>query len=415
MRAFLRAGTAGLRNLPTIDHIINEDYEACLHACDNTTASELNKTLEKIRSAENMMMILGIMEILEIYAVASLDSQNSFWFPTQIMQSINEAKTKIKALAIKWKWSEHSLEISGIGSPKSHIENLKKGAYKAHVPVNSMRKNQRFLKEKVDPEKMLWFGRTFNNNLFDEEDQLILDFAGEMVTIGDVEKIEPKVTKKLQAICKSLSEVWDERHTETGLQSESMNTFSKPHDLSDQDSASSLAFLRDRLNVLIQQLPPNQAELFDPVSCTPGFFKWNTFFGQNKEKQIHKTWKKWIESLSESEKKDYEMFIDIFQNIQIRSMSEAICETVGSMMVTHGGKGRYLQPTNFSIEMFLRFNLGPLHHLKPFALKILEKRKKEYIKKTDRSNELFTDTSTAVQSSRQRQEEKAKLPLQLWK
>ena len=31
------------------------------------------------------------------------------------------------------------------------------------------------------------------------------------------------------------------------------------------------------------------------------------------------------------------------------------------MMVTHSGKGPYLQPTYFSKEMYLCFNLSPLH------------------------------------------------------
>ena len=235
VRALLRAGTAGLRNLPTIHHIINEDYEVCVKTCKNTQGAELNKTLTKIRSAKNIMMILGIMEILEIYAVASLASQNSLWFPTQIMQSINEAKEKIKALSEEWKWSENDLEISGIGSPNQQIQNLKKGIYKAHVPLNSIRKHQKFLKEKVAPEKLLWFGRNSNSSLFDEEEQLILDFAGEMVTEGDATTIEPKVVEKLQAICKSLSDRWDERHVDTPLQTESTQTFSKPHDLSHLD------------------------------------------------------------------------------------------------------------------------------------------------------------------------------------
>ena len=46
----------------------------------------------------------------------------------------------------------------------------------------------------------------------------------------------------------------------------------------------------------------------------------------------------------------------------IRSTSEAICETVGSMMAQHGAKNHNLQPKNFNIEMYLRFNLPTLHH-----------------------------------------------------
>ena len=47
----------------------------------------------------------------------------------------------------------------------------------------------------------------------------------------------------------------------------------------------------------------------------------------------------------------------------IRVTSEAICETAGSMMNQHCGKNRFLQPENFNIEMYLQFNLGPLHLL----------------------------------------------------
>ena len=46
-----------------------------------------------------------------------------------------------------------------------------------------------------------------------------------------------------------------------------------------------------------------------------------------------------------------------------KTSSEAICETVGSIMGQHCGKNRYLTPENFSKELVLRFNLGPLHLL----------------------------------------------------
>ena len=46
----------------------------------------------------------------------------------------------------------------------------------------------------------------------------------------------------------------------------------------------------------------------------------------------------------------------------IRSTSEAICETAGSMMAQHGAKNHSLQPKNFNIEMYLRFHLPTLHH-----------------------------------------------------
>ena len=43
----------------------------------------------------------------------------------------------------------------------------------------------------------------------------------------------------------------------------------------------------------------------------------------------------------------------------ICNTSEAICETAGSMMNQHGGKNCHLSPKYFSMELYLKFNLGP--------------------------------------------------------
>ena len=56
-------------------------------------------------------------------------------------------------------------------------------------------------------------------------------------------------------------------------------------------------------------------------------------------------------------------FQKLWELVMVRSSSEAICETVGSIMGQHCGKNRYLTPENFSKELVLRFNLGPLHLL----------------------------------------------------
>ena len=50
----------------------------------------------------------------------------------------------------------------------------------------------------------------------------------------------------------------------------------------------------------------------------------------------------------------------------IRSSSEAICETIGSIMGQHCAKSRYLKPDNFNKEIVLRVNLEPLHLLDNF-------------------------------------------------
>ena len=45
----------------------------------------------------------------------------------------------------------------------------------------------------------------------------------------------------------------------------------------------------------------------------------------------------------------------------IREISEAISESIGSMMDTHNTRNCVLGPENFSNEIILRVNLGPLH------------------------------------------------------
>ena len=69
----------------------------------------------------------------------------------------------------------------------------------------------------------------------------------------------------------------------------------------------------------------------------------------------------WIKKSKESE--NHLEFQKLWELVMVRSSSEAICETVGSIMGQHCGKNRYITPENFSKELVLRFNLGPLHLL----------------------------------------------------
>ena len=56
----------------------------------------------------------------------------------------------------------------------------------------------------------------------------------------------------------------------------------------------------------------------------------------------------------------YENFVGLFLHIQIKSYSEALCETVGSIMKMDPGRGRNIHPVNFNMEIYLRLNLHPL-------------------------------------------------------
>ena len=80
-------------------------------------------------------------------------------------------------------------------------------------------------------------------------------------------------------------------------------------------------------------------------------------------------YEKWVKECAESAK--HSDFQKLWEILMIRVTPEAICETTGSMMNQHSGKNRFLQPENFNIEMYLKFNLGPLRLLDNFVKEIL--------------------------------------------
>ena len=59
----------------------------------------------------------------------------------------------------------------------------------------------------------------------------------------------------------------------------------------------------------------------------------------------------------------YENFVGLFLHIQIKSYSEALCETVGSIMKMDHGRGKNIHTLNFIKEIYLRFNLHPLQEV----------------------------------------------------
>ena len=76
----------------------------------------------------------------------------------------------------------------------------------------------------------------------------------------------------------------------------------------------------------------------------------------------------WVQQTDIEEYLDFQRLWEI---VMIRLTSEAICETIGSMMGSHGNN-KILQPKYFNIEMVLRFNLG-LHFLDSLIEDILER------------------------------------------
>ena len=106
---------------------------------------------------------------------------------------------------------------------------------------------------------------------------------------------------------------------------------------------------------------------------------------------------------------------------QVRSSSEAICETVGSIMNNHCGKGRHLRPVNFNKEIFLEFNLGPTYLTENLVRSVYKLRKKEYLYKetsvggmTHWAHKRVDMFGSALKTFRKEQLEKSRFPAEFW-
>ena len=93
-----------------------------------------------------------------------------------------------------------------------------------------------------------------------------------------------------------------------------------------------------------------------------------------------------------------------------RKISEAICESIGSMMDTHSTRNCDLGPENFSNEIILRVNLGPLHLMGNLIDEILTSNAKSYVRVEKRLNQLpskdINKTST-IDTFEQKNEKKS--------
>ena len=141
VRSLVRGLTAAMRNLPTIVAILAQEFDDAALRLNNTRGKILQNTLTKLRSPRNLLLTIGIMQLLEIYASVSLEAQYSFHFPVQVWSKICSAKEELTKLSENWSWNQAPLKIGGIGSPRFIVDTLSsRGTYTPYVPEGSVRK-----------------------------------------------------------------------------------------------------------------------------------------------------------------------------------------------------------------------------------------------------------------------------------
>ena len=230
---------------------------------------------------------------------------------------------------------------------------------------------------------------------------------------------------RLKNVAKELLHFWNERQKKTPLDEMTVKVLGQIHDNSEP-----LEYYQTTLDILknlINALPSSQRETIDANSCHEGFMRWNDFwkkFASKYEetlpiKVVHLAYESWVKET----KGKFHEFMDLWQFCMIKGTSEACCETVGSIMNIHVGRNRYLKPDNFSKEIVLRYNLGPMHVLDNpkssynFVQDVYNRSKMEFVRRTERPDKISTKNlikSSAISTFEKRSEEKSHFPSSFW-
>ena len=110
-------------------------------------------------------------------------------------------------MSSKWTWSDTPLHLAGIGTPKTIITHLTAtGTFVPYVPEGSIRKN-------LSNRDMAGLQAALpdSTTLFDEEQQLVLEFAGQVMINGFDQSLLEEVENTLQILSADLRKAWGRR------------------------------------------------------------------------------------------------------------------------------------------------------------------------------------------------------------
>lgn len=180
----------------------------------------------------------------------------------------------------------------------------------------------------------------------------------------------------------------------------------------------------NQLQQLVNEIKGPKAEYFQDItdSCLVGLKIFKDFTKNERKKnttiRLEELYKNFIGQFCILQTK---VFRELFEFIQIRTYSEAICETVGSLKTIAIGTARNQSPVNLSKEVCLRFNLPPLHICKEsiipiVAQELVSEKARTYTRKGDKDNRIsrffkYKHISSALGNFRKREEDTAHLPI----
>ena len=432
VRSDFRAAQTYMINIPTIFSIQGKVFQECNESLDVTGAKVAKKYMDKLSNGTTLATMVGYCQFLELYVECSLTAQHAKMFPTTVLQAVMTLESQLEALAQQWSWFDDSLKFGRFGAPSVIVQDLLNGKYKPYIESSSAARSI------VGPNIYRQEWRKQQQNIIatgmsieDISDLLNWDppvtplgssgESGEIPVEGFTARSLENVQLHMQNLARELHHQLGRRIKMWPLLVSALEGFGG--DLSWADDENKFEENScEKLFAILSDLTGPSRDLYAMDSCLPAykvFIKFARDLIKNNGIDLERIWEKFYMKYKNVDM--YENFVGLFQHVQIKSYSEALCETVGSIMKMHHGRGRNVHPVNFNKEIYLRFNLPPLHIMKESliseAVKVkLADEKKSFIFQTARQDKLkFGHLSSSVGNFRIREDASSHLPIDLFK
>ena len=115
-RAQLSASQSYFRNLPTLYIYYGRQENAAAVEGNLTEQKSMKKKVEDLADGEKISFAVGICQLLDSYAAASLSSKHLRFFPTPVLKEIAKLQTKLNIWSEKWNLEEEVLFHAIIGA-----------------------------------------------------------------------------------------------------------------------------------------------------------------------------------------------------------------------------------------------------------------------------------------------------------
>ena len=334
-------------------------------------------------------------------------------------------------MSFKWQWHDDNLEHVSVGNPNQIIQNLEKGYYKPYVSEKAktyaakmMNIDKKFSYDSAvildnDPEfedDVVETSKFLSANDVNEGDIPVVDFC--QVTLS-------KVETELQFIAQKIVSCWEKRIGNCSLTNSMVNAFNDDFQwYNDEDNDFQNEQLIANMNTILDNINCQNKDRFILKDCIPGYKQFVAFVRDIKRNEqssyltisLERIYAKFRDLHQNS---NFDSFMDLFEYLQIKTYSEAFCETVGSIMVRGRSSGRNLHPKYLSNEVYLRINLPPLHVLKlkfiPEIVKSLIEEDKIFYRKCGNDRWKYKliseEVSATVHNFRKKEDRKSKVPI----